>query len=96
MSRESLLEELAVLGSTRGQIAKFLQAQGVQGKIGISDQCPVANYLKRKHNKASVGSMVLTWEAPSDLDECVSTPASIKDFINAFDAGQYPELIEDD
>lgn len=90
-------------------IAEFFRAEGVTGRPGLSQRCPIANFLSRyaATEFVSVGVRAVWWvelvaspdgsEFGGFVDGVFRTsdgPSGIRSFILRFDDGQYPDLIE--
>lgn len=71
-------------------VAGRLIELGIKGKKHQRFNCPIANYLKRLgFNGVEVGI--------SEIDYCRAphrTPVNVQHFIEKFDGGEYPELVE--
>lgn len=78
-----------------------LKKAGIRGRPGSACHCPVANYVAKKltgHRVSASLSFIRVWELSAfgsydgrPLAEC-RTPDRIKDFIEAFDQGNYVDL----
>ena len=93
-----LLTALTVLGDTADQAAKVLELGGWTGVPGQATECPVARYLTDVVpgvTCAAVSEIAITVWAGDDLMETV-TPAGAAAFIDAFDDGRFPHLVEPD
>lgn len=90
---EVMLLEDAIknLGFNSIQIRATIYNAGVKGRQQSVCNCPVANYLKSQGYRDVVAGT--DWCAVKD-QEPVITPNSVKDFMEKFDAGLYPELIQ--
>ena len=92
---------LTALGTEPGQVARSLAAAGVKGVPSNYFDCAIAVYLgavvgvdpQVEHLKVSKGEVMIErgrwWRRPV----VVSLPAAVRDFIVAFDARGYPDLI---
>jgi hypothetical protein len=81
-----LQDVLDALGSTPEEIARTLQDKGIRGVRKSKCACPIAHYLQLKGFKdAEVGAFTEVSRVLSD---------GMRDFIYAFDRGEYPELEE--
>lgn len=91
---DSPLEALSWLGDTVEEIAEGLRARGIKGHQNAGFSCPIHNYL------ATFG-----WDTYADNPYCwlgdpmftrdrFDTPAPVGEFINRFDDGKFPDLIE--
>jgi hypothetical protein len=83
-------EALAALGKTEAEIAESLVAGSWRGKPLDGCKCPIANYLKAMGFDVAVDQERLT----TDEGEEIETPDAVSEFIEAFDGGTYPNLIE--
>jgi hypothetical protein len=96
---QRIIKLLNRLGETPDRVAQTLQALGHKGTPTWPESCPVANYLREYYGNASVANRILVWkdseDAPKNFDNAVQTPDVINDFITAFDAGEYPELVNE-
>lgn len=82
-------------------VSTKLKKAGIRGRPGSACHCPVANYVAKKltgHEVSASLSFIRVWELSAfgsydgrPLAEC-HTPDRIKDFIEAFDQGNYVDL----
>jgi hypothetical protein len=73
-------------------IAKFLKEQGITGKRGDANKCPIANYLHKNLPKGvSPQSVQVAGDVAMDGVRVNATPAVFA-FIQKFDDGEIPEL----
>ncbi|HEY6115269.1 MAG TPA: hypothetical protein VI172_04855 [Candidatus Dormibacteraeota bacterium] len=93
-----LPELLSALGSTKAEIAGTLAREGVTGIINEPCDCAIAAYVSAHgFTKVSVaidegGYLV---EHGEDVSHTIGVDGPIPDFIRAFDAGEFPELIRE-
>lgn len=94
------LDKLATEGSADG-IALRLQADGCTGhrKVGIS--CPVSRWIAAQTGHiASVGGWYAWPNTPAfeagieNEDTRVTQPPAVRDFVQRFDQGHYPDLAD--
>lgn len=73
-------------------IPDYLMRAGYRGAKYRSCDCPVAMYLRDKTGE----SHVVCKEMIANLGslEAISVPLPIQDFIDRYDRGDFPELIE--
>ena len=84
-------EALAGLGETPDEIAAMLLGAGYRGRTNDAYQCPCGSCLKDHLGiSVAVGSMRLT-VAPKDSH---SLAPQVANFIDLYDAGKYPELVQ--
>lgn len=91
---DPLLASLEALGHPR-LVAVRLYKEGFRGRRGHGLHCPLARFVA-----CSTGA--LHAEATSDLivvrhlsrTEVRTLPPTLKDFVDWFDMGRYPELVE--
>lgn len=89
----SLDEALTALGDTADQVAAHLRAKKITGCRFNACHCPVATYLAQSGvvEKPAVGDKTIGYLADwGDVE--VQTPSAVADFINRFDAGEFPDL----
>lgn len=87
------LEALEWLGETVEEVAEGLRARGIKGSRRIlSQNCPLARYLQQWWPSAVVACG--TWWLNAS-QKCVPTPLSCQGFENAFDHGEFPDLVAD-
>lgn len=91
---EAAVKRLAEF-DTSDEVAGFLKAEGIKGMIGISSQCPVANWIRRETGyQVRVASTIsVPWDGSTTVLEC---PYATFEFYNRFDNHRYPELQEPD
>ena len=83
----AMLEEL---GSTAGEIAENLRKLGIKGTPRAADCCPLANFLKAEGvEDPEVHDYSFSFYCGDDClpDACIM-------FVQGFDFGRYPDLIE--
>jgi hypothetical protein len=86
------VSKLTALGSEKA-IADFLLAGRFKGGLGRSCGCPVTKYLvSLGFLSPSVEVRIISCGSGSTYERCI-TPDLVADFIIAFDAGRYPELV---
>ncbi len=77
------------LGDSAVKVAKSLKRRKITGKLGDGYSCPVANFLQKKlKNTAFVASYVEV----AGLN--FKTSRTIQRFINRFDKGDFPYLMQ--
>lgn len=82
------------LGLTPDAVAASLRARGVKGRRKAPGDDPVANYLKKKGVVRPLVILEGVWWS-TDLShrrEKARTSEAIRGFLEAFDAGSYPDL----
>lgn len=83
------IEKLGNMTAT--EIATLLAEEGIKGYRKVYYACPIANLVKSKTGKeVGVTSFFYTLE-PNVVR---TPPESVVEFIQAFDKGKYPELVE--
>jgi hypothetical protein len=92
MSRDSHPVErlILALGSTSDEVAHSLQEAGVRGKQCSSVACPLAVYLRQHGHEVEVAPFQLQLNREGRWN----LPWHIVDFVDAFDHGLYPALLE--
>lgn len=75
-----VVERLELLGSADA-IAAFLEAQGITGWKGCALACAIARYIERE-----TGGPWVVWG--------LTGGPNVRGFINNFDLGDYPKLVE--
>lgn len=99
--RAQAVAALAELGCTANEIADHLSALGITGVQEGATDCPIAGYLRQRFPGWQVGvceekahispAGVAIWVlAPVDVD----LPEAVRWFIERFDRGAYPHLIQ--
>jgi len=89
-----VLDKLAVLGGS-AQIAIHLQEQQCVGETGASLSCPVARYIRRETGESvQVGGVVYLRPGVVGAEVVGFLPDPIRDFIEDFDGGRYPDLVD--
>ena len=88
---------LKSLGNTADEVASAMRAKGVRGVPNtIRHLNPVVRYIQ---SQVATGSNVhlangkLTVRSPDGRQQEVSIPPAVEQFLNAFNAGQYPDLL---
>lgn len=102
LRRGKINQALQSVGNTPDEIATFLEGQGVQGQLRNGNLCPMAVYLAKLFDayEVEVGmtltKVTLAVEHPDDgtdyMEIQVSHPHPVTLFVDAFDAGNYPNL----
>jgi len=88
---------LQSLGKTADEVAAALRAKGVRGSPNtIRHLNPIARYVQTE--LASPGDVrvvdrKLTICFPDGRDQDVAIPQPVTDFLEAFNQGQYPDLL---
>lgn len=104
---EGLSDCMTALGSTADAVATVLRGWNFTGWRGSCSTCPVASYINASvdlppgaavHVYQDLGSETqphVTAGRPGHPNDVSAIgPRAVGDFINAFDAGCYPDLIE--
>lgn len=84
------------LGRTANDVATALMLAGVKGEPEHPGRCPVARYLLDRDARltsVAVGSDVAHLDLPG-ATVCATVPFPVSTFINLFDLGHFPGLIE--
>lgn len=90
---ENVAADLSALGSTPTDVAGTLAILGIKGYRRDTHACPITNYLKKKgHHNVSVSAAYVYVGKRHDTRIRISTPEAVRQFINAFDNGDHPEL----
>lgn len=96
---KTLLDSLDSMGADENQIANTLKTMGITGVKDVVDACPIANYLcgLYPNQYVSVGpyTTYIAKDRYSTPIASVRNPEKIKQFINKFDNGEWPELCKD-
>ena len=81
------------LGNSQSSIRKSLQKMGIKGNQKYGDSCPLANYLHQQgfENICVDGDVDLS-DGSGDL--VYHLPKAFHSFVEAFDQGKFPELVE--
>ncbi len=87
---------LAALGDEEADVAESLRRRGIKGRVYSERHCPIANYLATTFGGKSAPFLTVAsvkffgW----DKREWMATPVAVSDFIEAFDCGRYPDLVQ--
>jgi hypothetical protein len=84
------LELLVSLGNTADEVAASLTKLDMKGKVNNFHKCPIFNFLKANGKPVRLTG---AWGI-SLVDEKIDPPKACSDFIRAFDARKYPNLIK--
>ena len=104
--KERIIELLLALGETPREIADKLLSLSFKGRRMSACRCPIANYLKHELQVEKVWvdgaevevrfgddpRWVYLWE--NTPDDIIIRLGVVRSFINNFDIGDYPELVE--
>ncbi len=97
--RREVLSLLNSLGENSAQVGGALAEAGACGEVASLANCPVANYLHpiltadERVISVRVSSEQVVIKAPqSRLALHIRIPSSVRDFIRAFDRGQFQGL----
>lgn len=76
---------------TSDELAAFLYGEGIRGQIGVSNNCPLAVWLRMQLGQPVRVSHTISipHNGASTVIDC---PAVAVTFYNRFDAGYYPAL----
>lgn len=78
---------------TPDELAEYFKSEDIQGTKATHENCPIAKWMtKTTGMTSSAAHFILILDARSDF--FVSTPKVMLDFMALFDAGHYPELVE--
>ena len=89
---ERLKEDLKALGDTVPDIASKLKSLGIKGQTKNPSYCPIAQYLKGQGWLGPrVSGLVQVKRTFCDAP-IIDLPQSCKEFIRAFDCGEFPSL----
>lgn len=88
-----VLATLALLGNSPSDIAAALRERGIKGQMWEAVRCPLARFLSDELGQRCLVSA--PWIVVGGKNEH-STPASVAEFIRHFDAGKWPELVEEE
>lgn len=91
-AEELIREKVAELGDTAAEIAASLQRLGIKGRCGGMRSCPLYNYLRSLFG--DLIAFVDTGGVGIAGGGWVDLPDVIGEFVNAFDRGHFPALIE--
>lgn len=93
---DGVWEALTALGDEDQKIAAVLAAKGIKGKQREACACPIANYLAGIFGDKSTPEVeentvkLLGWGT-----DHMQLPDAVQDFVESFDLGWFPELIEE-
>lgn len=86
------LHKLHQLGNSSQAIATSLRLANIMGKRHRPYACPINNFLLSiGYRNTRAGSHCIAVDYKTG--EKLLTPPAIADFIRAFDAGKFPELV---
>ncbi len=88
---------LQSLGNTADEVAAALRAKGVRGSLNTIRQLnPIARFVQTELGvpcDIRVVDSKLTIRFPDGRHHDVVLPQPVKDFLDAFNQGRYPELV---
>ncbi len=78
------------LGDSAVKVAKSLKRRKLTGVPGMAEACPVANFLKKKlkTDEVKVASIIRVGKVT------FNTSRTIQRFLNRFDKGDFPYLMQ--
>lgn len=81
---------------TPDEIAELLRTNGIKGIRRSSRSCPIAQYLRGDSDKVyvTVGLGIISVESYGGGYISTMTPTNVGMFINYFDHGSYPDLVQ--
>ncbi len=98
-------QKLWDLGNQPYRIWQSLRKAGVKGQRGLSNDCPIANYLRKEFDVPTVRIQYMRgainpvfWQTARSATRYINSwvdfelPGPVRDFIAAFDTGSYPSL----
>jgi len=94
MDIDKITKLLGELGDSGKEIATKLLALNCKGVRCHMGQCPIATYLKSKDIMVAVSAAFVAPYVGARRADSMHTPGPIATFIEAFDAGAFPELVE--
>ena len=92
------LEALSWLGDTVEEVVEGLRARGIKGRLKNTETCPLASYLNLWWKDVGVGRSIFhadNWPQ-GDLMPASDLPKVFGEFVDGFDCGRYPDLIDSD
>lgn len=92
-NRVKIRQALSKLGRGYLLVATTLKSKRIRGYQGRMEACPITVYLKRTTKLDCQVYWRIIWNE-GDASKGIFTPRVISRFISAFDAGQFPELIQ--
>lgn len=110
-TEQGLRDALKALGTTPEAVHTNLIGMGFKGYLDECRNCPVANYTTAVITSAVATDVLLDdddsapfvrayaslpWGQEEELFVEAEGTAAVADFIRVFDAGLYPDLIEED
>ena len=93
---DGVWEALIALGDEDQKVAAVLRSKGIKGRKNEACACPIANYLAEIFGEMSTPEVeestvkFLGWG-----DDHMQLPDAVQDFVESFDLGWFPELIEE-
>ena len=101
MNKELIRKLLNALPKTARGIAEYFVEQGIDGAIGEPQNCPVANYFTQNGvDKCQVFTNEIyfyckhTSGEPMEFTLAIKERNGIRLFLELFDNGSWPELID--
>ena len=94
---DGVWEALIALGDDDQKVAAHLRGLGIKGRRTEACACPIANYLASIFGEMSTPEVdesslrLLGWPHAGRL----VMPSAIEDFVESFDLGWFPELVEE-
>ena len=89
-------EMLEALGTTAEKVASALRAKGIQGVANtVRDLNPIVRYVRGElHETQAVHLIgdVLTIQFADGRQQQVAIPPAVRDFLHAFNSGEYADL----
>ncbi len=79
---------------TADEVAEFLRERGIKGQIGNLNRCPIAEYVNGASGvncEVDDDSVAVAFNDDAEAKYIMS--AAMKEFVQKFDAGDYPDLI---
>lgn len=95
--RSRIIGKLCALGETTEEVAGALRVKGMTGLRGFGDSCPVFHYLATELPDLDIRhvDVYAVWRDPDTGNELQALlPDPVVDFVDEFDSGQHPDLVE--
>jgi hypothetical protein len=95
MRKREVISALNKLGKTAREVADTLKEKGIIGNRRMAKTCPISQYLHScdhpSGTQPSTSSCSIGYSKRGILSQ-EEIPLPVREFIDAFDAGEFPEL----
>lgn len=94
--RPSVLKELQKLGDDKEKVARKLLKKSCWGIPNSEEECPLARYLRQALELPMVEVLAnrVYYQIAEEVQQSIEfLPLPCQEFVQAFDRGEYPDLI---